>query len=159
VNERNLTRALAIVCILAAFPIAFLTLPWLPGTILEFVELLRAPVPTWATESFRTSREAHLHRLEVALTLYALGLLVLGGFVAITAKILPIWGELLLWLMAAATAVRISTFWGPSISPSINPTFIFMAVRLPLLIAAVAGLGAVVNLAGIGVRFYRNPGQ
>jgi len=61
--------------------------------------------------------------------------------------------------MAAATAVSISTFWGPSISPSTDPTFIFMAVRLPLVIAAVAGLGAVVNLVGTGARFFRNPGQ
>ena len=88
-NEPNLTRALAIVCILAAFPIAFLTLPWLPGTILESVELVRGSVPTWATESFRTSREAHLHHLEVALTLYALGLLALGGFVAIAQRFFP----------------------------------------------------------------------
>jgi len=137
---------LAVICIFAAFPLAFLTLPWLPGTVLEFVDLLRAPV--WGTESFRVSREALLHHLELALSLYALGLLALGGFAAIAAKVLPRWGELLLWIMAAGTALSISNFWGPSISPKTDPTFIFIAVRIPLVIAAAAVIGAVVTLAG-----------
>jgi hypothetical protein len=38
VNLRHLTRLSAIGCILAAFPIAFLTLPWFPATIVEFLE-------------------------------------------------------------------------------------------------------------------------
>jgi hypothetical protein len=152
VNQRNLTRALAIICIVAALPLAFLTLPWLPGTILDYADLLRAPVPAWATESYRTSRESHLHHSEVALTLYALGLLALAGLAAITAKILPVSAELLLWLITAGTAVGISSFWGPSISSGTDPTFILFAVRVPVGIAAVAGLGAVVSLAQIRVR-------
>jgi hypothetical protein len=127
-------------------------MPWLPGTILEFVDLLRAPVPRWATTNFLISRETHLRHLELALSLYALALLALGGFAAIAAKVLPLWGELLLWIMAAGTALSISNFWRPSISPSTDPTFIFIIVRLPLVIAAAAVVGAVVTLGGIGAR-------
>ena len=152
VNLRDLTRLSAIGCILAAFPIAFLTLPWFPGTIVEFLELLRAPVPSWATESFRTSRAAHLQHLEIALTLYALGLLALGGLVAIGAKVLPLWGELLFWVVTATTALGVSAFWGPSISPNTDPTFAFIVVRIPLMIAAVAGIATLTSLAGLVIR-------
>jgi len=151
VNLRNLARLSAIGCILAACPIAFLTLPWFPGTIVELLELLRAPVPSWATESFRTSR-VHLQHLEIALALYALGLLALAGLVAISAKVLPLWGELLLWVVTATSALGVSAFWGPSISPNTDPTFAFILVRIPLMIAAVAGVATLTSLAGLVMR-------
>ena len=148
-NQRKLTRALAIICIVAALPLTCLTLPWLPGTILDFLDLFRTPVPAWATESFRSSRESHLHHSEVALSLYALGTIGLVGLVAIAAKLLSLWGELVLWLITSATALSVSYFWIPSISSDTDPNFVFVAVRLPMMIAAGAGFGAVLTLAGM----------
>jgi hypothetical protein len=142
-SPRNLNRFVAIACIVAAFPIVFLTLPWLPATVIDFVQLWHAPVPTWATESFRGWREARLHQLEIALGLYALGLAAIGGLAAVAAKVLPAWAELLVWVITPLTALSISAFWEPNISPSTDATAAFVLVRLPLIIAAVAGFAAV----------------
>jgi hypothetical protein len=156
-SPRNLNRFVAIACIVAAFPIAFLTLPWLPATVIDFVQLWHAPVPTWATESFRGWREARLHRLEIALGLYALGLAAIGGLAAVAAKVLPAWAELLVWVITPLTALSISAFLEPNISPSTDATAAFVLVRLPLIIAAVAGFAAIVRFTGILI--HRNIAQ
>ena len=148
-NLHKITRVLAIGCLMATCPIGLLTLPWLPGTVINFVELWRSPVPISATENFRLWREAKLHHLEIALTLYALGLLALGGLAAVAAKVLPVWTELLLWLVTVSTALSIRAFWEPSVIPSTDPTAAFIIVRLPGLIAVLAGLAAIMSLTRV----------
>ncbi len=145
-NAHKLTGFMAIACILASIPIGLLKYPWLPATVMEFVQLWRGPIPAWATESFRTWREARLHHLELALTLYALGTATLGALGAVAAKILPAWAELVVWIVAAGTALEVSIFERPYISATTDPTYTFIMVRVTLTIAVVATVAALISL-------------
>ena len=113
---------------------------------------LRTPVPAWATESFRTGREAHLQRLEIALALYALGFIVEGALAAVAARILPLWAELLAWMLTASTALVISDFMKPRISARTDATFVFIMIRLPMIIAGISGLAALLSLSTMFIR-------
>jgi hypothetical protein len=148
-TPRNLNRFAAIACILAGSPVALFTVPWLPATVIDFVQLWHAPVPTWASESFRVWREARLHHLEIALGLYVLGFAAFAGLAVVAVKAFPVWAELLVWVITPLIAVSISIFWKPSISPSTNPTAAFILVRLPFIIAALAGFVAIVSFTEI----------
>ena len=74
----RITRIMALGCIVASLPIAFLQFPWLPARVIEFVELQHDPAP-WGTASYHMDRERRLGRVESGLILYALGIFALAG--------------------------------------------------------------------------------
>jgi len=100
-------RITALVCIFASTPVAFLTYPWMPATVMEFVDLQHDPAP-WGTASYHEGREQRMEHVRLALILYALGTLSLAGFWAIVAAVLPWWLESAAWSLAAVTAFGVS---------------------------------------------------
>ncbi len=148
----KVTRILALACIVASFPIGALKYPWLPATVIEFVELRRAPVLPSATTSFRTWREGRLRHLQLALGLYALGTAALGGLGAVAAKVVPLWAELVVWIITAFTALEITGFERPDIGARTDPAYIFIMISLPLAVVAIAALGATINIGSLLLR-------
>ncbi len=131
----------------ASVPIGVIAYPWLPATVVEFVQLRDAPVPAWATDSFRESRERKLRQLESELALYILGTASLGGLAALAAKILPAFAEIPIWILTAVTGLGVSEFQRPFIGAKTSPTYILLMIWVPMGIAAVAALEAVIGMA------------
>ncbi|HYL93681.1 MAG TPA: hypothetical protein VEW69_11065, partial [Alphaproteobacteria bacterium] len=92
---------MAVGCILASLPVAFLKYPWLPATIMEYAELRREPAPG-ATQSYYEGRQHNLERTELALVWYFIGTVALGGLVVVAAGIVPWWVELAIWILTFA---------------------------------------------------------
>ena len=134
-------------CMVASVPIGVIAYPWLPATVVEFVQLRDAPVPAWATDSFRTSHERRLQELESALTLYILGTASLGGLAALASKILPALAEIPVWSLTAVTAFWISEFQRPLIGAKTSPTYIVLMIWVPMGIAAIAAMEALTGIA------------
>ena len=137
----GLLRVMALGCILASAPVAFLKYPWLPATLLEFAELQHDPAP-WGTRSYHVGRAQRLERVQLALLLNALGTVSLCGLVAIVAKALPWWAELATWSVIAVTGLGFARFEIP-IMPGTNPAYLLMTVYLPLGIAVIAAVAVV----------------
>jgi hypothetical protein len=135
---------MALACIVASLPIAFLTFPWLPATVIEFAELQHDPAPS-GTESYHADRERRLGRIEAALALYALGIIALGGLGAIVAKVLPWWAELTIWIVTAATCVGIARFFRPIVGPRTDPVYAAMVTLLPLGIAITCAVASIMS--------------
>src|SRR5438309_9329157 len=125
---------MALGCLVASLPLALLQFPWLPATVIEFVELQHDPAP-WGTESYHIDRERRLGRVESALVLYALGIIALSGLGAIVIKVFPWWADLAIWIVTAATGVGIAQFERPIIGPGTDPVYSTIMISLPLGIA------------------------
>ena len=136
---------MALGCIVASLPIAFLQYPWLPATVIEFGQLQHDPAP-WGTESYHIDRERHLGRVKSALILYAFGTFALSGLGAIVIKIFPWWAELAVWIMTAATGVGIARFVKPLVGPTTDPVYSAIMIYMPLGIAITCALAAVMSL-------------
>lgn len=150
--KANSLRILAICCILASLPLAFLKYMALPATIMEFVDLQRRPV-SWATTSYRVWRTQRIAHLELAFLLYALGTVSLVALYVIVAapKLLPWWGELSAWGVTVVTGLAVAEFERP-IMPGTDRAYVFMAVYMPTAIAVMAAVAFVVAL---GSQFQR----
>ena len=140
----GITRIIAVGCIVASLPIAFLQFPWLPAMVIEFVELQHDPAP-WGTASYHMDRERRLGRVESALILYALGIFALAGLGAIVVKVVPWWAELAIWITTTATCVGIAQFVRPIIGPRTDPVYSAIMVSLPLGIAITCALAALMS--------------
>jgi hypothetical protein len=128
------------VCVLGSMPLALLTYPWLPATVVEFVELRHDPPPS-ATLSFREYRAQRLQHVTLALLLYGLGTVSLCGLLAIAAaNALPWLLELTTWAMTAVTGAAIARF-EYSTGPGADPAYVFMTVYLPSIISVIAAVG------------------
>jgi len=136
---------MALGCIVASLPIAFLQYPWLPATVIEFGQLQHDPAP-WGTESYHIDRERHLGRVKSALILYAFGTFALSGLAAIVIKIFPWWAELAVWIMTSATGVGIARFVKPLVGPTTDPVYTAIMIYMPLGIAITCALAAVMSL-------------
>ena len=136
---------MALGCIVASLPVAFLQYPWLPATVIEFGELQHDPAP-WGTESYHIDRERRLGRVESALILYALGTFSLSGLGAIIIKVFPWWAELAIWIMTAATCVGIAQFVRPLIGPRTDPVYSAIMISLPLGIAITCALAVLMSV-------------
>src|SRR5215469_13328507 len=112
-KPKGCLRVAALGCILASLPIAFLTFPWLPATVMEFRELQHDPAP-WGTASYHADRAQRRERVRLALVLYALGTISLCGLYAIVASILPWWVQTVIWIITFLTALQITRFETPT---------------------------------------------
>ncbi len=139
------SRIIALACILASAPLAFLTYPWLPATAREFAELQHDPAP-WGTPSYHQGRAERLQRVEAALLLYGLGTVCLVGLSAVVAETLPWILELLTWAVTALTALGIAQFEKP-IMPGTALAYLIATVYIP---AAIAALAAALAIARFG---------
>src|SRR5882724_11987778 len=135
---------MALGCIVASLPIAFLQYPWLPATVIEFGQLQHDPAP-WGTESYHIDRERPLGRVKSALILYAFGTFALR-LAAIVIKIFPWWAELAVWIMTVATGVGIARFVKPLVGPTTDPVYSAIMIYMPLGIAITCALAAVMSL-------------
>jgi hypothetical protein len=139
-------RVAALLCILAAAPVAFLKYPWLPAIVMEFSELQHNPGPA-GTASYHEYRALRLKRVKFALLLYALGTVSLCGLWAIVARVLPWWADLAGWFVTTLTGVGVVWFDSVDAVPGTDPAYIIMTVYLPLGVAAIATI-AVMVLSG-----------
>lgn len=139
------TRGLALACLLASAPLALVKYPWLPATVLEFVELQGDPVPA-GTPSYHAGRAERRRRVETALLLYALGTASLAGLVQLAGA--PPGGRAVaaIWLVAGGTALGIVGFERGALSPGVDPAYVVIAVVLPLFVAVVSAVGVALAL-------------
>jgi len=88
------------------------------------------------------------------LVLYVLGAVALGGLGAVVGKILPLWGELVVWIVTGLTALEVAALERPGISEYTDSIYIFVMIRLPVGIVLVAALAAITNLGMLLRRRY-----
>ena len=141
---KTYSRIVAVGCILASAPIAFLSYPWLPATVMEFVELQHDPAP-WGTASYHQGRAERLERVNRALVLYGAGTVSLCGLSAIIAQVLPWWLEVSAWALTAVTALGIARF-NTLMMPGTDPAYVFVTVYVPAGIGAIAAVFAILSL-------------
>lgn len=139
-------RILAITCIVASMPLACLKYPWLPATVVEFVDLQHDPYPL-GTESYHQDRARRLSRVTLALLLYTLGTVSLVGLCFVAKGAMSRRVQAASWLISAATGVGIAQFEQPRIGPSTDHAYVVMTIYFPLGIAALSGAAALVTLA------------
>jgi small neutral amino acid transporter SnatA (MarC family) len=138
-------RTLAFVCLVASMPLACVKYPWMPATVMEFVELQRDPSPQ-GTASYHAARSTRLQGVGLALTLYALGTISQFGLSIVATKAAPRWIEVAAWAIVAVTGIGIARFEQPTIQPTMASAYLVIAVYIPLGIVALAGPGALATL-------------
>jgi hypothetical protein len=144
-NLRNISRVLAVGSLLASTPVALLKYPWLPATVMEFVQLRREP-PSYATESYRQDRARLIRSTRVALLLYALGTASLWGLCFLAVGRLRWWTEIGTWMLVGLTGIWIADFESPSIGPTTDRFYVGVMIGIPHAIAVASGAAALFRL-------------
>ena len=130
-------RLLAVICLLLAIPVTLLKLPWLPGTILDFISTLRELGST-GTDSYLNDRNARLLRSGLALILYALGAFSILGLIGIALARCRRIGSHILWSLVIMTGVSLPLFERSRLGPDTDRFYVASVVHLPLSIVVLA---------------------
>lgn len=139
-------RIVALGCILASLPLAILTYPWLPVTVMEYSSNCGMDPAPWGTPSYHEGREIRCERVQFALLLYFMGSVSLCGLAAIVAKMLPWWAESATWVITVLTGLEIARFERAIIGQYTQAAYTVVAVYAPLGIAAIAVVAASARL-------------
>ena len=145
-NPRNISRVLAMGCLLASTPVALLKYPWLPATVMEFVQVRREP-PSYATDSYRQDRARLMRSTRNALLLYALGTASLGILLFLAVGRLRWWTEIGAWMLVGLTGIWIADFEGTSIGPTTDRFYVRIIIGIPHAIAVASVAAALFRLA------------
>ena len=108
---------------------------------------LRRESAAGGSRSYQEDVERRSEATESALQLYALALVSIGGLGLIAADLAPWWARAGLWSVTAWTAFRIAGFERTYfVAASTRPEYVLIAVRIPIGIAIVACLAALLTL-------------
>lgn len=140
-----LLSILAFGCLLGSAPVALLAYPWLPVTVMEFVDLQHDPAP-WGTASYHEGREQERDRVERALLLYVLGIVVIPGLGVMVVKRLPWWVEVTIWTLTAIAAFGVARSVSSSLVPGAHSAIVVLIFYIPSGIAIVAAVAACLTL-------------
>lgn len=130
-------RLLAVGCLLLAIPVTLLKLPWLPGTILEFISTLRE-LGSSGTESYLDDRNSRLLRSGLALILYILGAVSVLGLIGMALTRCHRIGRVILWSLVIVVGISLPLFERARLGPDTDSFYVASVVHLPLSIAVLA---------------------
>jgi FtsH-binding integral membrane protein len=141
-------RLLAVMCLVAALPLAVVKYPWMPATIIETVASYHEPYPD-GTALYLAGRRRDFMQWHFATGLYLLGTVSLVGLARIVVGRPSIRAQVEVWILTVVAGLGVAAFERRRI-PDMTSAYAVIAFWLPLAIAGLSLAGLAMTLrAGI----------
>ena len=138
-------RVLAVMCLVAAVPLACIKYPWMPATIMETVASYREPYPD-GSASYLADRRRLFVEWHLATGLYVLGTASLVGLGSIATRRFSRRLQAALWVLAGITGMGVAGFERPKIASDMTSAYAMMAIWLPLAVTGMSIAGLMLTL-------------